>query len=316
MVSLVTRVSLWGRAGARCSNPDCRRLVTYRADNSLDPSITGDVCHIKARSPGGPRFDPTYPEEFRDSYDNLILLCRIDHKIVDDHEDTYTVDKLREMKATHEAWVEAQLSPQQKSDLATKEKYASIIANIEQMLRFDKADGWLGWMASDEYPMIQKEFADMLFGFATWIARQFWPNSMPKIEISALNLTKAIDDYIHFFVQHSGHDMLPQFYCIPKFYQISEWDEDRYERLSKKWESVIKEARERAAEIARALNLLLEVVREHIAPDYRASEGWFVVYGMFSDRDLSAAAVPRYDAAQKSKIFADASYRSVFNVDG
>jgi hypothetical protein len=40
-----------------------------------------------------------------DAYDNLILLCSRDHKKVDDQVGYYTVERLREMKATHERWV-------------------------------------------------------------------------------------------------------------------------------------------------------------------------------------------------------------------
>jgi tetratricopeptide (TPR) repeat protein len=41
-----------------------------------------------------------------DSYENLILLCRIDHKKVDDQRRHYTTARLRQVKAEHEAWVE------------------------------------------------------------------------------------------------------------------------------------------------------------------------------------------------------------------
>jgi hypothetical protein len=44
-----------------------------------------------------------------DGYENLILLCRRHHKVVDEQTGTYTVDLLRERKAAHEAWVQARL---------------------------------------------------------------------------------------------------------------------------------------------------------------------------------------------------------------
>jgi hypothetical protein len=72
-------------------------------------SIIGDECHIVARSPGGPRADPAMSREDLDSYPNLILLCKVHHKLVDDQPNTYTVRKLRSLKHEHEHWVREKL---------------------------------------------------------------------------------------------------------------------------------------------------------------------------------------------------------------
>ena len=68
-------------------------------------SIVGDECHIVARRSGWSRGDPRLSEEELDEYDNLILLCRTHHKMVDDQPNTYTVDVLKDMKRKHENWV-------------------------------------------------------------------------------------------------------------------------------------------------------------------------------------------------------------------
>src|ERR1700721_349403 len=98
MVDVATRVAIWGRAGGRCSDSECRRVLIHRPDEAADPSLIGEVCHIKAKASGGPRYDENYPEEFRESYDNLLLMCRIHHKIIDDHPQIYSVEKLRAIK--------------------------------------------------------------------------------------------------------------------------------------------------------------------------------------------------------------------------
>jgi hypothetical protein len=41
-------------------------------------------------------------------YDNLILLCSIDHKRVDDQPEHFTIERLKSIKLDHEAWVRAQ----------------------------------------------------------------------------------------------------------------------------------------------------------------------------------------------------------------
>jgi hypothetical protein len=64
--------------------------------------MVGEICHIKARSPKGPRDDPALPDRERHAFENLILLCRNHHKVVDDDPRKYTVEWLKGIKQQHE----------------------------------------------------------------------------------------------------------------------------------------------------------------------------------------------------------------------
>lgn len=97
------RKILWARSGNRCAL--CRRVLVAERTAADDEAIIGDEAHIAARSPGGPRYGECPPDKV-DRYDNLILLCRVDHKKVDDQPRHYTTARLRQSKAEHEAWVE------------------------------------------------------------------------------------------------------------------------------------------------------------------------------------------------------------------
>lgn len=82
-------------------------LVADRTLNDLE-AVVGDEAHIAARSPGGPRYgecDPTLV----DTYANLVLLCKVDHKIVDYQFRDYPTERLRRIKAEHEEWVDQRL---------------------------------------------------------------------------------------------------------------------------------------------------------------------------------------------------------------
>lgn len=104
---------LWGKSGATCSFSDCHRQLVVSA-NEHDPSVTlGEIAHIVAQSPGGPRSEYQPPGGNVDGYDNLLLLCHAHHEIVDRQPQTYTVEKLVQMKLDHENWVEQQLTPRQ-----------------------------------------------------------------------------------------------------------------------------------------------------------------------------------------------------------
>src|SRR5581483_11002909 len=79
------------------------------ADNE---SVVGDECHIISGKGHGPRHDPTFPPEHLEEPNNLILLCRVHHKMVDDQYETYTIDVLRTLKTNHEVWVSSTLTEQ------------------------------------------------------------------------------------------------------------------------------------------------------------------------------------------------------------
>jgi hypothetical protein len=73
-------------------------------------SVVGEECHIHSHKGQGPRFDAGFPNGKLDGPDNLILLCRNHHKLVDDQCETYSVEVLRTLKINHENWVSTALS--------------------------------------------------------------------------------------------------------------------------------------------------------------------------------------------------------------
>jgi hypothetical protein len=107
-ISDKTRKVLWGRSGNRCVI--CQQELVINAIERDDESVVGIECHIISGRENGPRHDVSYSEDKLDSYENLILLCGVHHKMVDDQRDTYTVDILRQMKASHEVWVADRLA--------------------------------------------------------------------------------------------------------------------------------------------------------------------------------------------------------------
>ena len=94
------RKLLWGRAADRCSL--CRQSLSIDPAHPGDPyAVLGEECHIVARSPGGPRSGEIDPEAL-DAYENLILLCATDHKLIDDQPRAYPSKRLRSIKLAHE----------------------------------------------------------------------------------------------------------------------------------------------------------------------------------------------------------------------
>ena len=100
------------RSGNRCAI--CKNELVIDSTEQDDESVIADECHIISSKLNGPGHDPSYPADKLDSYDNLILLCRTHHKMVDDQSTTDTANILRQMKSNHEVWVSQKLTENEK----------------------------------------------------------------------------------------------------------------------------------------------------------------------------------------------------------
>ena len=112
--SLKTIKKLFAVSRNQCAFEKCKTPIVQESG-----TVIGVVCHVKARSAGGPRYDATQTEEERHSHGNLILLCAKHAKIIDSEPDRYTVAKLQEMKRRQEqpGPVEVSQADAQKAEL-------------------------------------------------------------------------------------------------------------------------------------------------------------------------------------------------------
>ena len=81
----------------QCGFPNCGTPIVHSTG-----TIVGDICHIKAQSPGGPRFDSGQTEDQRHAFENLLLLCNLHHRLIDADPEKYSVELLNEIKELHE----------------------------------------------------------------------------------------------------------------------------------------------------------------------------------------------------------------------
>ena len=94
----VTIKALFAKSGNQCTFPGCSEvLVTEK------PLYVGEVCHIEAASPGGPRYNNRMSDEDRRAFGNLMVLCHRHHVEIDNDPETYKPKSLKAMKRDHEA---------------------------------------------------------------------------------------------------------------------------------------------------------------------------------------------------------------------
>lgn len=93
---LSTLKRLFAVSGNQCAFPKCQVALVEGM------TVTGKVCHIKGNKKGSARYDENQSDEDRHGFDNLILMCGRHHDVIDDDEESYSVDRLQSMKAMHE----------------------------------------------------------------------------------------------------------------------------------------------------------------------------------------------------------------------
>jgi hypothetical protein len=108
-----TRNVLWGRSGNRCAI--CKRELVAETATDNSAAVVGEMCRIVSTSEHGPRYDDTYPKDKADFCENLMLLCPLHRKMVDNLNETFTTSVLRLMKVTHENWISQKLGDTQES---------------------------------------------------------------------------------------------------------------------------------------------------------------------------------------------------------
>lgn len=105
-VSERTSKIVWGQCAARCCM--CKKDLLFE-NSGVVSSLIGEVAHIVGETNSAARGASSLSLRKRNEAENLLLLCREQHKIVDDDPATFPVDSLHQIKADHLAWIATSL---------------------------------------------------------------------------------------------------------------------------------------------------------------------------------------------------------------
>lgn len=274
-INIKTHKMLWGRSGSICAFPDCKKELVMDETESDDPSVIGEEAHIVARKTDGPRGESDLTPEQRDKYNNLILLCSVHHKQIDDQPNHYTVDKITGFKKAHEDWIKSSL----KIDLEKQHDDEIYSTYIDKIIELSNAENWKAWTSflyGGGHARMYKEQYDNLRKLVEYILSRVWPNRYPKLESSILNLKNVLNDFLNVFDEHS-EDVANGGLWTKKFYKIDEWNPERYEELSKKYDYHISLVLDLTSELTRAMNFLFDNVRACLYKSFRLNEGVLLI---------------------------------------
>lgn len=155
-ISVRTRKLLWSTAKGRCAMCGTP-LIASRSerDEATSYDIVGEECHIVSRRENGPRsvVVEEVPGAEIDGYDNLVLLCLADHKVIDDNPEEYPVAQLRQIKQSHVQRMQAdETLPIVPGEMRR--------AHLEREMGRSKGRLVAGWIAVGLDEQLAREFAE------------------------------------------------------------------------------------------------------------------------------------------------------------
>jgi hypothetical protein len=304
-ISLKTHKLLWGRSGSQCAI--CKtELIIDSADPRDDPSIVGDEAHIVARKESFTRGDyDALPPEERDSYSNLILLCKKDHKQIDDQPNAFTVERLQKIKATHELEIRSRRSKPEEKQQEDEIIYAGYVDEWQSRADLDNWRNLSFWMLTSDAPGMPIAWYEDQRAFITWIIGRIWPERHKRLESALINYKAVLQDLLNVFDRHSeprNRKGREHYLFTEKFYKIQEWDAPRYNRLAKQYEAHVDLVCALFYELTRAANYVCDQVRECLFQGYRLQEGVLLVERVNVGFDLrTTIARPEYRGKERTK---------------
>lgn len=277
-ISLRTVKLLWGRSANRCAI--CRNELVEDAQNEADDeSIVGDMAHIIARKETFTRGDyEALTEAGRDSYANLILLCKRHHKVIDDQPAQYTVEELRRLKAAHEQWVSTTLGrpdPQKQQD---DETYAGIVDEWGRRIEIDSWTAIGTHIYSAAGPRIHKDYHAALSDLAPWVLNRVWPHRYEPLEAAFFNFKAILEDFLRVLNRHLYSPTADAKWLeTNNFFKIPDWDPPRYEELYRRYDTHVCLVGNLFTELTRAANRICDQTRANLFRGFRIREGILLV---------------------------------------
>lgn len=281
-ITLKTHKMLWGRSANRCAYPGCRKELVMDRTATDDESVIGDEAHIIAREVDGPRGKSDLSLEQRDKYDNLILLCKVHHKLVDDQPNEYTVDKLQNFKRQHEKWVVQSLTSYDAQKQRDDELYSTYVEHWAKNAGLDHWGDLTVSILGSGAPRIWAARYKALNDLNTYLLSRVWPGRYRGLEAAFENFRRVLNDFQYIFNRHSFEE--GKYLSTEKFYKTSgQWD-PVLERLHDYHTALLSDL---TLELTRAANYVCDRAREYLDPTFRLDKGAILLQSGPHGMDMS-----------------------------
>lgn len=177
-----------------------------------------------------------------------------------------------------------------------KKIYMGLVEKTAELLRLSEWDSWTAAVLGPAQ-CFKDDIYFKIDDFRTRVFNCLWPGSLPELERAFKTLSMILKDFADTFGEHS--ELRNDTFRGVKFYQISEWDPERYQKLFKEWEEWVKKCDDLIWEATKAVNWLADVVRRELNPDFFITKGKFTLTtGMYEDMSYRKH-IPEYSKKEK-----------------
>ncbi len=260
---------LWGRSASRCCM--CQSELVMDATLTDDESLVGECCHIVAKELDGPRGTSALTSEQRDKYANLLLLCNVHHKQIDDQVNSFPVERLTKIKEQHEQWVRQKLHVDFEA-LRDDELYASYVEEWANRCALDNWRAWTSWVFGGDGPRLHNQIDQRLRDLPEWLLGRVWPRRYSDLEAAFTNFQVVCSDFQQVFGEHA-RPFGDEHVAVSRFYKERPVEQSEYDRLLKLYLANNALIECLMLELTRAANLVCHLVRRRFLPSYRLKEG-------------------------------------------
>lgn len=263
---------LWGRSGNRCAI--CKTELTQDKKATIASFTLGEQAHIVGEKEAAARGRSVLTLDQRDSYHNLILLCPNHHTEIDNNEEDWPIEKLHNVKSSHELWVSETLSDT--VDQFKMAKQVAVTAIIDAAVKYCCFESWQEWtsFALSTDPTWSKELPNKIFEFRLRVIAAIWPEEFKELRNATETLSITLNIAAQTFMKHS--ELHGDTYYPHKFYKSGGWNETYHEDLER-YEEWIRTCHLALREATKAANWFADVVRRDINPMFFAEKGKFLV---------------------------------------
>ena len=181
------------------------------------------------------------------------------------------------MRVKHEQFVKERLDSFDEAKQRDDEYYASLIEEFCKRVDVENWETWSSWvLGGGGDPSISSDIFDSLDKTRTWLLSRVWPNRYAEIESSLHNFRLVLNDFIGVFSRHKvSHG--PEILATEKFYQIDEWDPQRYSALSREYGYHVNLVMDLMLELTRSINFACDQIRKKYHPSFRLHQGVVLV---------------------------------------
>lgn len=194
------KLTLWSKCAGRCEM--CNTLL-YKSALSQNSVNLGQFAHVIGHSDRAARANKEIAREFRDSIENIMLLCPSCHKDIDDNEILYPEDVLFGIKKDFEAKIEAQTEP----TCENRRKILIFTAPISGKEVIISREECIDALRPDQFPMGSPMQIKIQRTQYTESDSEFWSHCQSQIDFQ---FTENIDDWLERNPKIAVFGMAPQ----------------------------------------------------------------------------------------------------------